>query len=107
MADMGYGRSTFKTALNPAAITLIRPTFGKDTPRLRQPFMRPFRETIEVVDQTLKPQLELDDTADAPAPASAPAQHNDFTRSPPLSGTTKPANDQAQPAASPPTTTDP
>lgn len=60
MADKGYRRSDFENQLNRAGITLIRPTFGKDTPRPHQRFLRPFRQIIESVNQTLKAQLDLE-----------------------------------------------
>ncbi len=60
MADKGYRRAEFETELNSAGITLIRPTFGKDKPRPHQRFLRPFRQIIESVNQTLKAQLDLE-----------------------------------------------
>lgn len=60
MADKGYRRASFETELNNAGITLIRPTFGKDQPRPHQRFLRPFRQIIESVNQTLKAQLDLE-----------------------------------------------
>ena len=60
MADKGYRRASFETELTNAGITLIRPTFGKETPRPHQRFLRPFRQIIESVNQTLKAQLDLE-----------------------------------------------
>jgi hypothetical protein len=60
MADKGYRRASFETELNDAGICLIRPTFGKDEPRPHQRFLRPFRQIIESVNQTLKAQLDLE-----------------------------------------------
>lgn len=60
MADKGYRRAEFEHQLNSAGITLIRPTFGKDAPRPGQRFLRPFRQIIESVNQTLKAQLDLE-----------------------------------------------
>ena len=60
MADKGYRRASFETELNNAGITLIRPTFGSDKPRPHQRFLRPFRQIIESVNQTLKAQLDLE-----------------------------------------------
>jgi len=60
MADKGYRRAEFEAALNSAGITLIRPTFGNDKPRPHQRFLRPFRQIIESVNQTLKAQLDLE-----------------------------------------------
>jgi hypothetical protein len=60
MADKGYRRASFETDLAAGGITLIRPTFGKDQPRPHQRFLRPFRQIIESVNQTLKAQLDLE-----------------------------------------------
>lgn len=60
MADKGYRRASFETELTNAGITLIRPTFGADKPRAHQRFLRPFRQIIESVNQTLKAQLDLE-----------------------------------------------
>jgi hypothetical protein len=60
MADKGYRSATFEADLADAGITLIRPTFGKDKPRPHQRFLRPFRQIIESVNQTLKAQLDLE-----------------------------------------------
>ncbi|MDC3402541.1 IS982 family transposase, partial [bacterium] len=60
MGDKGYRRADFETELNSAGITFIRPTFGKETPRPHQRFLRPFRQIIESVNQTLKAQLDLE-----------------------------------------------
>ena len=60
MADKGYRRADFEAELTTAGITLIRPTFGKDKPRPHQRFLRPFRQIIESVNQTLKAQLDLE-----------------------------------------------
>lgn len=60
MGDKGYRRAEFETELNAIGITLIRPTVGKDKPRPHQRFLRPFRQIIESVNQTLKAQLDLE-----------------------------------------------
>ena len=60
MADKGYRRASFEHNLTTAGITLIRPTFGKERPRSHQQFLRPFRQIIESVNQTLKAQLDLE-----------------------------------------------
>ena len=41
-------------------LTHTWPTFGNDTPRPHQQFLRPFRQIIESVNQTLKAQLDLE-----------------------------------------------
>ena len=60
MADKGYRRASFEDDLTTAGITLVRPTFGKENPRPHQRFLRPFRQIIESVNQTLKAQLDLE-----------------------------------------------
>jgi len=60
MADKGYRSAAFETELNNAGITLIRPTYSSEKPRPHQRFLRPFRQIIESVNQTLKAQLDLE-----------------------------------------------
>jgi len=49
-----------KPALNAAGITLIRPATKTEQPRPAQRFLRPLRQIIESVNQTLKAQLSLE-----------------------------------------------
>ena len=61
IADKGYRSATFEAELNTAGITLIRPTLKSEkTTRPGQRFLRPFRQIIESVNQTLKAQLDLE-----------------------------------------------
>jgi hypothetical protein len=60
IGDKGYWRASFETELAAAGMTLIRPTFGSEQPRPHQRFLRPFRQIIESVNQTLKAQLDLE-----------------------------------------------
>lgn len=60
MGDKGYRRASFDTTLTDAGITFIRPTLGTEKPRPHQRFLRPFRQIIESVNQTLKAQLDLE-----------------------------------------------
>ena len=60
MADKGYRSASFEAELNARGVTLIRPTFGKEPDRPGQRFLRPFRQIIESVNQTLKAQLDLE-----------------------------------------------
>lgn len=60
MADKGYRRASFETELNNAGITLIRPSMRNEAPRPGQRYLRPFRQIIESVNQTLKAQLDLE-----------------------------------------------
>jgi len=60
MADKGYRSASFEAELNTRGVTLIRPAFGKEPARPGQRFLRPFRQIIESVNQTLKAQLDLE-----------------------------------------------
>ncbi len=60
IADKGYRSARFETELNNAGITLIRPAIKGEKPRPLQRFLRPFRQIIESVNQTLKAQLDLE-----------------------------------------------
>lgn len=60
IADKGYRSGAFETELNNLGITLIRPALKTETPRPGQRFLKPFRQTIESVNQTLKAQLDLE-----------------------------------------------
>lgn len=60
IADKGYRRASFETALNDAGITLVRPPLKTEPPRPGQRYLKPFRQIIESVNQTLKAQLDLE-----------------------------------------------
>ena len=60
IADKGYRSAAFETRLAEAGITLIRPAMKGEKPRPLQRFLRPFRQIIESVNQTLKAQLDLE-----------------------------------------------
>jgi hypothetical protein len=60
IADKGYRSVRFETELADAGITLIRPVIKGEKPRPLQRFLRPFRQIIESVNQTLKAQLDLE-----------------------------------------------
>jgi len=60
IADKGYRSARFETELADAGITLIRPAYKTEKPRPLQRFLRPFRQIIESVNQTLKAQLDLE-----------------------------------------------
>jgi Transposase DDE domain len=60
IADKGYRRASFEAELNTAGITLIRPALRSEPPRPGQRFLRPLRQIIESVNQTLKGQLDLE-----------------------------------------------
>ena len=60
IADKGYRRASFEDELNAAGITLIRPATKTEPPRPAQQFLKPLRQIIESVNQTLKSQLSLE-----------------------------------------------
>ena len=60
MADKGYRSAAFEAELNAQGITLIRPTIKSEKQRPGRRFLRPFRQIIESVNQTLKAQLDLE-----------------------------------------------
>lgn len=60
IADKGYRRASFEETLNQAGITLIRPATKTEKPRPGRRFLRPFRQIIESVNNTLKTQLDLE-----------------------------------------------
>jgi hypothetical protein len=60
IADKGYRSAEFETMLNDNGATLIRPSVGKEPPRPGQRFLKPFRQIIESINQTLKAQLDLE-----------------------------------------------
>ena len=60
MADKGYASREFETFLNDRGAALVRPAFKRDKPRLGQRLLKPFRQIIESVNDTLKGQLDLE-----------------------------------------------
>ncbi len=60
IADKGYRSAGFEHELNAAGITLIRPATKAEPARSGQRFLKPLRQTIESVNQTLKAQLGLE-----------------------------------------------
>ena len=61
IADKGYRSASFEAELNTAGITLIRPTIKSEkTKRPLGQFLKPFRQIIESINQTLKAQLDLE-----------------------------------------------
>lgn len=60
IADKGYRSTRFESQLANAGITLIRPSMKGEKTRPLQRFLRPFRQIIESVNQTLKAQLDLE-----------------------------------------------
>lgn len=60
IADKGYRRASFETDLTTAGAALIRPATKAEPARPGQQFLRPLRQIIESVNQTLKAQLDLE-----------------------------------------------
>ncbi len=60
IADKGYASRELDTFLAEHGTTLIRPTYQRDKPRPGQRFLRPFRQIIESINDTLKGQLDLE-----------------------------------------------
>ena len=60
IADKGYRSARFEEQLAAAGITLIRPATKTEPPRPAQRFLRPLRQIIESINQTLKAQLGLE-----------------------------------------------
>lgn len=60
MADKGYASRTFETGLADAGVTLLRPAKKDEAPRNGAVFLKPLRQRIESVFDTLKGQLGLE-----------------------------------------------
>jgi hypothetical protein len=60
IADKGYRSAEFEAMLESHGATLIRPSFTGEQTRPGQRFLKPFRQIIETINQTLKFQLDLE-----------------------------------------------
>lgn len=60
IADKGYRSAELEATLAYHGATLIRPAFKTEAARPGQRFLRPFRQIIESINQTLKAQLDLE-----------------------------------------------
>ena len=60
IADKGYRSKAFENELDDAGIALLRPATRTEPPRAGQRFLRPFRQIIESVFDSLKDQLSLE-----------------------------------------------
>jgi hypothetical protein len=60
MADKGYYGTVFESHLTTVGVDLIRPTRKKENPRPGQEFLKPLRQIIESIFDTLKDQLDLE-----------------------------------------------
>jgi hypothetical protein len=60
IGDKGYRSRELETMLNHNGTTLIHPNRKGEPPRPNQQFLKPFRQIIESVNQTLKSQLDIE-----------------------------------------------
>ena len=60
IADNRYRSKAFEADLNDVGITLLRPATRSEAPRPGAKFLRPLRQIIESINQTLKGQLSLE-----------------------------------------------
>jgi len=60
VADKGYAGREFETFLNGHGATLIRPARSNEAPRAGAGLLKPLRQIIESVNDTLKGQLDLE-----------------------------------------------
>jgi hypothetical protein len=60
LADKGYASAEFETFLAERDVTLIRPAKAKEAPRPGARFLKPLRQLIESINDTLKGQLDLE-----------------------------------------------
>ena len=60
IADKGYRSAGVEQQLDAAGIALIRPATKSEAPRPGRQFLKPLRQTIESINQTLKAQLSLE-----------------------------------------------
>jgi hypothetical protein len=60
LADKGYASAEFETFLAGRGVTLIRPAKAGEAPRPGARFLKPLRQIIESINDTLKGQLDLE-----------------------------------------------
>lgn len=60
LADKGYVGREFEQTLNDGGISLIRPARKGEAPRPGAQFLKPLRQVIESINDTLKGQLDLE-----------------------------------------------
>ena len=60
MGDKGYASGEFETFLNEHGVVFIRPARSNEKPRPHSRFLKPLRQLIESVNDTLKGQLNLE-----------------------------------------------
>jgi hypothetical protein len=60
LADKGYASAEFETFLIERGVTLLRPAKAGEAPRPGARFLKPLRQIIESINDTLKGQLDLE-----------------------------------------------
>ena len=60
LADKGYASAEFETFLSERGATLLRPAKAGEAPRPGARFLKPLRQIIESINDTLKGQLDLE-----------------------------------------------
>jgi hypothetical protein len=70
LADKGYRSVEFEAFLSSHRATLVRPAMAGEAPRPGARFLKPLRQVIESVNDTLKGQLDWSATVDAPGEGS-------------------------------------
>ena len=60
IADKGYKARWFETSLGQRGIELLRPSMRNEQPRPGERLLKPVRQLIESVNDTLKGQLDLE-----------------------------------------------
>jgi hypothetical protein len=60
LADKGYASGEFETFLAERGVTLVRPAKAGEAPRPGARFLKPLRQLIESINDTLKGQLDLE-----------------------------------------------
>ena len=68
LADKGYRSAELETFLAAHGTTLLRPAMRGEEPRPGARFLKPLRQVIESVNDTLKGQLDLEHRGDGPRP---------------------------------------
>jgi len=76
LADKNYYGREFETALTAAGFTLLRKARAGEKPRPGAHLLKPLRQTVESVFDTLRANSASNGTADAPRPASSSASCN-------------------------------
>ena len=90
MADKGYVSAELDRFLADRAVALLRPSYRNRSPRSGEQLLKPIRQLIESVNDTLKGQLDLELHGGRSIDGVAARSANASSPSPPPSGTTAP-----------------